>query len=132
MICTYLAHMCIFPPKEDSSVFPRLVFKEQEHIIFVGLIIKICNNPPCSLKYNCNIWLYSTLMKAEFNVTTPPPQNQHLDGKNTQVHIYLLYPKFNQYKSQEGVALGPLIVACEWGNNNTCILGCLNQRNKNC
>ena len=57
------------------------------------------------------------------------PQNQHLDGENTQVHGYLFYPKFHQDKPQERVALGPLIVACEWVKNQSCILGCLNQRN---
>ena len=41
-----------------------------------------------------------------------------------------MYPKCHQEKSQEGVELGPLIVAYEWGKNHTCTLGCLNQSNK--
>ena len=44
-------------------------------------------------------------------------QNQHLVGKNTQVHGYLLYPNCHQGQSQEGVALGPLIITCDWGKN---------------
>ena len=67
--------------------FPKPYFKGKQHIIFVGLFIKICNTPPFPPKYNLNLWLYSTLTKAEFNVTFPP-QNQHLDGENVQVHGY--------------------------------------------
>ena len=36
-------------------------FSEQGHIIFIDLFIEVCNPLSCFLKYECNIWLYSTL-----------------------------------------------------------------------
>ena len=59
-------------------------------------------------------------------------QNQHLAGKNTEVHGYLLYPKCHQVQSQGGVALDPLIIECDWENNSNCILGFFSHGNKNC
>ena len=88
IICTYMAHLCVFPPKEDSSVCPSIIFSEQEHIIFLGLFIKICNTPPCSPKYYCNIWMYSTLMEAKFNGTTFFRTSTWM-GKHTQFHGYI-------------------------------------------
>ena len=67
----YLARMCVCPLKEDSYVCPSLIFLEQEHIVFVELLIKICNTPPYSPKDDCNICLYYTLTGAEFNGTKP-------------------------------------------------------------
>ena len=40
-------------------------------------------------------------------------QNQNLAVKNTQVNGCLLYPKYYQGQSQEGVALGPMIIDCD-------------------
>ena len=64
-----MARICVFTLKEDSSVCPRLIFSEQDNIIFVGLCIKVFNTPTCYPKYDWNIWLYSTLPEAEFNGT---------------------------------------------------------------
>ena len=58
-----------FPTQGIIFCFPKPYFSEQEHIIFLGLFIKIYNNPPCTPKYDCNVWLYFTLAEAEFNVT---------------------------------------------------------------
>ena len=132
MICTYLAHMCVFPPKEDSYVFPSLIFKEQEHIIFVRLFIQVCNTPPCYPKYYYNLWLYSTLTEAEFTGTFLSPEPAPGWENTHRSMATFFYPKCHKDKSQEGVALGIPIEACEWGKNHTCILGCLNQRNRNC
>ena len=67
------AYMC-FPTQRILFCFPEPYFLSKNHIIFVGLFIKICNTPPCSLKYYCNIWLYSTLTEAESNGKFPPPE----------------------------------------------------------
>ena len=58
-----------FSTKRRLFYFPSLIFPEQDHIIFVGLFIKICNIPSCYQKYECNICLYSVLTEAEFNGT---------------------------------------------------------------
>ena len=62
-----------------------------------------------------------------------PPLPEPAPGWGKHAGPWLpFYPKCHQDKSQEGVALGPLSVAYEWGKNYTFILGCLNQRNKIC
>ena len=43
---------------------PNLFFKKQENIIFVWLFINIWNTPPCSPKYDRNIWLYSAVYRV--------------------------------------------------------------------
>ena len=70
------------------------------------------------------------LIEAEFNGTK---ESEAAPGwEKSQVHRYILYPKCHQGQSQEVVALGPLIITCEWGNNSTFILSCFNQINNNC
>ena len=69
MICTYLANMCVFPTQRRLLCLLKTYFPEQDHIIFVGLFTKIFNTLPCYLKYDWNIWLYSTLTEADFNGT---------------------------------------------------------------
>ena len=46
---------------------PNEFFKEQWHIIFLVLFLKMCNPLPFYPKYECNIWLHFTLTEAEFN-----------------------------------------------------------------
>ena len=60
------AYVC-FTTQGRLFCFPKSHFSEQEHIIFVGLFTKICNTHICYPKYDCNLWLYSTLTEAEFN-----------------------------------------------------------------
>ena len=90
-----------FPTKGRLFCFPRTYFSEHEHIIFVGLLIQICNTPTCYLKYYCNLWLYSTMTEAEFNGGFFF-QNQHLAGKNTPFwgkHIGPWIPFLSQVSS---------------------------------
>ena len=62
------AYVC-FPTRVISSVWPIIIFLEQQHIIFVGLFLKICKIFPCYLEYERNIQFYPTLMEADFNGT---------------------------------------------------------------
>ena len=78
------AYVC-FPTQVRLFCLTKPYFSKREHTIFVGLFFKICNTPPCSPKYDCNIWLYSNLTEEYFNGTIFF-QNQHLDSKNTQIH----------------------------------------------
>ena len=59
----------VFSHSRKTLLFAQYIFLEQEHIIFVGLFFNIFNTLPCSLKDNCDIWLYFTLTEAEFNGT---------------------------------------------------------------
>ena len=59
-------------------------------------------------------------------------QNYHLAGKNTQVHGYMLYTKCHRVQSQEVVALGPLVIVCEWEKKRNWILVFKIQSNNNC
>ena len=70
-----------FPNQGRLLYFTNTYFSEQEHIIFVELFIKTCNNPPFSPKYDWNIWLYSTLTEAYFNGTKTFFRNSTWLGK---------------------------------------------------
>ena len=100
----------MFTPQGRLFCMTKPYFPEQKNIIFVGIFFKICDNLPCYPKYNCNLWLYSTLMESDFNEKRVC-QNQNLDGKHTHVHGYLLYTKFHKGQSQEGVKIGPPSIA---------------------
>ena len=65
---TTIWRICGFSTQGRLFYLPNIYFPEQEHIIFVRFSLKICNLPPCYPKYECNLWLYYTLIKAEFNV----------------------------------------------------------------
>ena len=126
-----MARMCLSPLKEDSSVCIRLVLMEKQLIIFVGLFINICNKPPSSPKYDQNIWLYYTLTEEEFNLKNNSLEQASGWGKHIGPQLKFLSQVF-QGQSQEGMALGPLIIACEQGKKHTHILVFLNQKNNNC
>ena len=59
-------YMC-FSTQGRFLCLPKPYFSWQDNIVFVDFFIKIYNAPPCSPKYDCNIWLYSTLIEANFN-----------------------------------------------------------------
>ena len=124
----YVVYVC-FTTQGRLFCFPKPYFPIRRAHHFRNIFIKIYNPPPCYPKVDCNIWLYSMLTEEEFDNCF---QNQHLAGKNKQVYGYLLYTKCHQGQSHEGVAFGPMIIACEWVNNHNFILGFFNQRNNNC
>ena len=66
---TTIWRICGFSTQGRLFYLPNIYFPEQEHIIFVRFSLKICNLPPCYPKYECNLWLYYTLTKAQFDGT---------------------------------------------------------------
>ena len=70
--CDYIqlsdSYICL-TIQERLFCMPSAYFLEQDHIIFVGLFLRIFNLLPCSPKDEFDIWLYSTLKEAEFNET---------------------------------------------------------------
>ena len=89
----YGVYVC-FTTQGNSSVCPSLIFLEQEHIIFVGLFIKIYNTPTCSPKHDCKIWLYSTLIEAEFNGTNTFSRTSTWLGKTHRSMDTFCIPSF--------------------------------------
>ena len=61
-------HICVFYHSSNNLLFYQYIFSEQNHMIFIGLFLKICNLFPFVPKDEYNPWLYSMLTESEFNL----------------------------------------------------------------
>ena len=113
VIWTYLVLIFVFTTKKTLLLYQALIFQNKSTPSSYACLSKSTIPPSVPQNITVNFgciprWHKQSLMEQTLFL------NQHLDGKKTHVHGYFFYPKFHQGQSQEGVELGPLIIACEW------------------